>query len=165
MQRIARGYIARHRVYAACGGGRGEGGADDQLLPTGDARNLAPMHAEEPNWIGDEAPLAAGYERCVAHTGEEYYYNVSTGESSWERPVDVPTLPSAAAHDELPENVEVCLDDNGYQYFFNVKTGESTWERPKTVRAFNKVKVLSQIGAFQIEGKKEGRKVEKNGLL
>merc|ERR1712072_517975 len=83
------------------------------------------------------------------------------GESTYERPVDVPAALTGpeSGDEELPDGVEVCFDESGAKYYFDARSGESSWERPKAVRAFNKVKMMASMGAFSIEGKQAPRKV------
>merc|ERR1712072_576403 len=83
------------------------------------------------------------------------------GESTYERPVDVPAALTGpeSGEEELPDGVEVCYDESGAKYYFDARSGESSWERPKAVRAFNKVKMMASMGAFSIEGKQATRKV------
>jgi len=58
------------------------------------------------------------WEECFTETGEKYYYNNVTGETSWEPDRD-PTAPWI-----------VCKTDTGDKYFYNPETDQSTWDFP-----------------------------------
>ena len=64
-------------------------------------------------------------------SGEYYYYNSETGESSWEKPLDLMTEEEKEQNAKLPEWVEVYDPSSTEYYYFNNFTGETTWEKPK----------------------------------
>ncbi|RIA92760.1 ras guanine nucleotide exchange factor domain-containing protein [Glomus cerebriforme] len=80
-------------------------------------------------WIPQPAP-----------DGDVFYYNVKTGESSWEVPMD-DNESSATARDtisgissfsnQLPENwIQKRTEDGNTYYYYNVITKETRWTRP-----------------------------------
>lgn len=99
----------------------------------------ATEEAEEP--AGDEE-LLPGWEFIVDEDGDQYYFNASTGESSWERPTADPSAAEAAAVDDgggitdathvdgrpLAPGWQRVVDDDGDVFYFNEETGESEWE-------------------------------------
>eukprot|EP00966_Prymnesium_polylepis_P149948 3463848-Prymnesium_polylepis.1 len=54
-------------------------------------------------------------------TGEKYYYNALTGDSSWERPAPPPPT------DRWVEEVD---PRSGRTYYVNASTNERTWTKP-----------------------------------
>ena len=55
----------------------------------GDGEVTAEEMAQYANWQAQEAGgTAAGWEEVDDGTGNVYYYNHDTGESSWERPAE-----------------------------------------------------------------------------
>jgi len=59
------------------------------------------------------------WEECFTETGEKYYYNNVTGETSW-----IPT-----DRDPTPPWM-VCKTETGDKYFYNPETDQSTWDFP-----------------------------------
>jgi hypothetical protein len=65
--------------------------------------------------------LPEGWTEHQDAEGRTFYANVSTGESSWERPsAAIPTTPDWTAHQ----------DPEGRTFYVNVSTGESSWTCP-----------------------------------
>eukprot|EP00753_Platysulcus_tardus_P010891 PLAT3135.1.p1 GENE.PLAT3135.1~~PLAT3135.1.p1 ORF type:complete len:387 (-),score=129.93 PLAT3135.1:58-1173(-) len=65
--------------------------------------------------------LPAGWESSE-QDGRTFYFNRSTGETTWEKP-------SAAGSSALPAGWESSEQD-GRTFYFNRSTGETTWEKP-----------------------------------
>lgn len=72
-------------------------------------------------------------------SGDTYYWNAKTGETTWERPRPVeaaavaeePPPPPAAKRTSLPPGWEAVLDpDSGDTYYWNADTGDVAWEQP-----------------------------------
>ena len=61
--------------------------------------------------------LPEGWEKATAENGKEYYYNRSTGKTSWERP--------------LPKGWESRQDAAGRTYFIDHNTKSTTYEDPR----------------------------------
>ena len=81
----------------------------------------------------DELP--PGWEEAVDEaTGDAYYVNAATGETSWERPSGASGAAGhavVAAEGGLPPGWEEVFDeDSGGYFYFNAATSESTWDRP-----------------------------------
>jgi len=77
-------------------------------------------------------------EHICPQTGNPYYCNVKTGESSWTRPVSQPPLANAVATpveqqqaaakaEEWTEHVD---PQSGRTFYFNAATGETSWTQP-----------------------------------
>jgi hypothetical protein len=89
-----------------------------------------------------EPQLPDGWEVAVSRsTGEEYYYNASTGESSYEWPAGAqraepasspaPAVASTDGGRKLPDGWEVAVSrSTGEEYYYNASTGESSYEWP-----------------------------------
>ena len=77
--------------------------------------------------IKPQAPLMPHWTHQLDDaTNAVYYFNGTTGESTWERPAALADG-SGPSHDEW---VAMATDD-GQRYFHNVTTGESSWVVPK----------------------------------
>eukprot|EP00937_MAST-01D_sp_MAST-1D-sp2_P001969 g1969.t1 len=88
---------------------------------------------------GGEGGLPEGWELVDDGSGQRYYYNSSTGESSWEPPaLPLPSsapAPTAAPALAVAESAraagwELVDDGSGQRYYYNSSTGESSWEPP-----------------------------------
>lgn len=73
-------------------------------------------------------PLPAGWaEHTDPGSGNKFFYNAGTGETTWERPKN-----TAAATTALPEGWTEHLDaGSGKNFYYNASTGQTTWERPQ----------------------------------
>jgi hypothetical protein len=74
----------------------------------------------------DESALPDGWtETMDPSSGQSYYYNAITQETSWEKPQ--PVIEAAA----LPEGWSEVMDPStGRPYFYNSQTQDTSWERP-----------------------------------
>ena len=102
--------------------------------------------------------LAPGWEAIVdADSGDYYYFNKDTGETSWEEPKPIQAPPRTAktprgfrkGNNEFAKSFkdlkktstlapgwEAIVDaDSGDYYYFNKDTGETSWEEPKPIQA------------------------------
>ena len=82
------------------------------------------------------------WEELRDDAGNAYFYNNSTGESSWEAPLveeewsasdagaAVTIVDVEESHHEVGTDWEELRDDAGNAYFYNNVTGESSWEPP-----------------------------------
>lgn len=82
-----------------------------------------PVAVSEPSPAG----LPEGWtEHLDPGSGRTYYYNASTGVTSWDRPA--PTAQKAMpAESDWTENIDPAT---GNKYYYNAKTGESSWTQP-----------------------------------
>ncbi|GMH87233.1 hypothetical protein TrVE_jg6913 [Triparma verrucosa] len=84
--------------------------------------------------------MSAWEKRFDEGSGNHYYYNTETDESSWEVPPDFvdddasndsSENNSSDGEDELQDGWEERLDEgSGATYYFNTETEESVWEKP-----------------------------------
>ena len=96
----------------------------------------------------NERPLPAGWAVAVDKKyGHKYYYNASTGKSSWERPTESADASTDAA--QLPPGWKEATDPStGRTYFCNPFTSQTTWERPVDAAAVAKMKRCKGCGGF-----------------
>jgi polyglutamine-binding protein 1 len=96
----------------------------------------------------DERPLPAGWAVAIDKKyGHKYYYNASTGKSSWERPTESADASADAA--QLPPGWKEATDPStGRTYFCNPFTSQTTWERPVDAAAVAKMKRCKGCGGF-----------------
>lgn len=83
--------------------------------------------------------LGEEWEECEDDEGRTFYYNVSTGVSSWQDP-RILAIEDAPAEDEghiggasagqVGEEWEELADEEGTPYWYNHSTGESTYDHP-----------------------------------
>ncbi|GMH77112.1 hypothetical protein TrLO_g9107 [Triparma laevis f. longispina] len=65
-----------------------------------------------------------GWENITGDDGSIYWYNHTTGESSWTDPE------KSSADDDLPEGWVSVSDETYGEYFYNETTGETSYDRP-----------------------------------
>jgi hypothetical protein len=105
---------------------------------TADASASAPVSSDA---VSEEAPLAAGWAEAQDPTGKVYYYNGSSGDTSWERPIADKVEMEAVADNNaaeasteessaLPEGWAETTDASGKVYYYNSATGATSWDRP-----------------------------------
>merc|ERR1712037_300158 len=64
-------------------------------------------------------------------TGDTYYCNEATGETSWELPTQPLSNNQNENNDSLPPGWFAVPDQtSGERYYCNEKTGETTWDKP-----------------------------------
>eukprot|EP00536_Pseudo-nitzschia_multiseries_P014039 jgi/Psemu1/213597/e_gw1.649.22.1 len=81
--------------------------------------------------------LAEGWEKVQdPTTGNIYYFNKETQETSWEKPTkevseafreEEKVLSSEEQHEDWAETLD---PSSGKTYYYNAKTGETSWEKP-----------------------------------
>lgn len=98
----------------------------------------------------DERPLPAGWAVAIDKKyGHKYYYNASTGQSSWEQPTESADARADAAAKPLPPGWKEATDPStGRTYFCNPFTSQTTWERPVDAAAVAKMKRCKGCGGF-----------------
>ncbi|XP_043911322.1 rho GTPase-activating protein 27 isoform X2 [Protopterus annectens] len=94
-----------------------------------------------PEFFPEEASVTS--EEWETHTDQEsgqvFYYNPTTGETTWDCPFDTAKsslsslsspFPSPTLHDSQLEWETVFDTDTGHPYYYNPSTGETSWEPP-----------------------------------
>eukprot|EP00953_Heterococcus_sp_UTEX-ZZ885_P028009 14962-Heterococcus_DN1.PRE.1 len=94
----------------------------------------------------DRALALADWEELSDDSGQVYYLNSTTGESSWTLPyadaADAPTAAAVASADDYGQLVVASSSselaagweqayDGDMPYYYNTSTGESSWTRPE----------------------------------
>eukprot|EP01047_Picozoa_sp_COSAG01_P030756 COSAG01_NODE_2156_length_8253_cov_15.131280_2_plen_768_part_00 len=89
-------------------------------------------------YMETEDTLPLGWEAAVStSTGETYYVNTETGDSTYDRPTTA-AASSDATVDGLPSGWEVAVSrSTGETYYTNTESGESTFERPSNSATTN----------------------------
>ena len=72
----------------------------------------------------EQVPVDGWVEQMDPHSGEYYYYNVDTGEQSWD-------IPEALGGDKVPTWVKVYDPTSVAYYYFNNFTQDCVWEEPE----------------------------------
>lgn len=132
--RARRLVAARELQVAEDASSHGFAAADDTVDTIGDASGVIARVDKEASAEGSGATAATAdgavpppsahprgwTERKSTGSGERYYVNDHTEETTWEKP----TLPAP------PSGWAVSADPNGNVYYANVSTGESHWDHP-----------------------------------
>lgn len=63
-------------------------------------------------------------------SGGYFYYNATTGETSWERPAGMADPAQVAPQIQSSEWAEMYDEQSGRPYYYNATTGETSWEKP-----------------------------------
>jgi hypothetical protein len=75
--------------------------------------------------------LPIGWEAVVDKTsGDTYYWNKTTGETTWEKPVCVESKTDTSSDDLPPGWVEVFHSATNQKYYIHQGTSEKKWTRP-----------------------------------
>ena len=72
----------------------------------------------------EQVPVDGWVEQMDPHTGEFYYYNVDTGEQSWD-------IPEALGGQAIPEWTRLYDPASVGYYFYNNLTQEMSWDQPE----------------------------------
>jgi hypothetical protein len=111
-----------------------------------------------------DGPLPKAWEECVDDDGKTFYYNETTGVSTWERP-DPDDDDDDDDNDEIEEEAgdmiggrwEVVVDEeSGRKYFYNGETGESVWERPADETRASAAPTAVDDGSFTLAADLDG---------
>ncbi len=112
----------------------------------------------------EQVPVDGWVEQMDPHSGEYYYYNVDTGEQTWD-------IPEALGGESIPEWTKLYDPASIGYYYYNNVSGECSWEVPEGYRDPPKKAVLRGLvtdpltkAALCIQGvyrAKQARKVER----
>ena len=116
-------------------------GQTTALTATPDSFQPAPVAAA----AADAAALPPGWAPAVSSsTGDTYYVNETTGETTYDRPGTAAGEAVAAAKEGLPPGWEpVVSRSTGETYFHNMTTDETTYDRPTAAAAVSSEDALS----------------------
>ena len=78
----------------------------------------AAKHAEE------QTPVDGWVEQMDPHSGEYFFYNVDTGEQTWD-------IPEALGGDKLPKYSKMYSPADVAYYYYNNETGDYVWDEPE----------------------------------
>lgn len=80
-----------------------------------------------------QVPVSA-WTAYVDESGNTFYYNDATGETSWSDPTSLATQVSSSdsAVEDDSSAWQVAYDGDGNAYFYNSATGETSWTDPRT---------------------------------
>jgi len=77
--------------------------------------------------------LPAGWtENLDPGSGNKFYHNATTGETTWERPKPAGGAVAGALPDGWAEHLD---PGSGRAFYYKAATGETTWERPQSTPA------------------------------
>jgi WW domain len=79
------------------------------------------------------APLADGWVEYTAEDGRKYYYNNTTKQSVWERPIKAPANNSGSG--TLPDGWVEYTAEDGRKYYYNNTTEQSVWKKPTSINS------------------------------
>lgn len=108
------------------------------------------QHGDSSADFNDSQTMSEWFPVVDPQSGDTYYANERTGETSWEKPEEILRLENAPHNNSITQNETPLLtnepnqnDDNlppgwfavtdpqsGDEYFVNEQTGETTWDRP-----------------------------------
>jgi pre-mRNA-processing factor 40 len=100
-------------------------GAAGVCLLVGAIALFAPRGGKHRSYSLDE--YTGEWQEALSTDGDIYYFNATTGETSWELPEEE-TQASAVV---LPEGWEAAITEDGDTYYFSNVTGETTWDPPR----------------------------------
>ena len=109
-----------------------------------------------------DSSLPSGWEmRRDPASGASFYFNIHTGEATWERPLERVSVSHVDPKNPWEERFD---EASGVNYFFNTVTGEAQWERPEGMVAglAGKVEEVGNSLGFEQEqvGKTSGNEAE-----
>jgi len=109
--------------------------------PAADSSEVTTEASEEPKPEAVEC-IAVGWEEVKdPNTGNSYYFNKETQETSWVKPIATQTqepIPQDDAPSATPQAndwVETLDPSSGKNYYYNATTGEVSWEKPAAFQA------------------------------
>jgi len=105
---------------------------------------------------GDENLPPGWFAAMDEDSGDKYYCNEATGETTWDYPTEPaieddlqassPTLDSNNEDDDLPEGWFAVTDpDSGDPYYVHEESGETTWDRPTSSRVDASEHLMSRL--------------------
>lgn len=116
--------------------GRGRGRGLELTRPAWMSDKHVPPSLPKPTSTPTEvmpASSASEWRTATAPNGRRYWYNSTTGASSWTDPTRSSAPPTTPPASQLPDEWREHHPPNGRPYFYNVRTRETKWSRPESV--------------------------------
>ena len=103
-----------------------------------------------------DAEVSSAWEAAVDDdSGNTYWYNAVTGETTWVDPATAAA--QAASPSEADGAWEECFDNSGNAYYYNAVTGVTTWDRPAALGPADAATAAATAAASSVDGASTGR--------
>ena len=87
------------------------------------------------------------WKEILSKSGKTYWFNESTGESTWEQPKSI----DSSSKDDAIDFEKVWSNTYKRFYYFNKQTGEKKWEEIENIKEGDKDDIIQKIEIEHIE--------------